>query len=272
MTDQPNTLPAISTTYLATVALEPNRWKRGEKRVPTVPMSHFSPRARTAGFAGWELWEDHYHLVSEGEQAALIEGKLPVRVFNTYFIPGVDEDSRRAAVNAAITAFGSNLHAVKFNLGKTGTDAKAQIAAALVWANELPAHVRLLCECHPGTVIEEPKEAAKAFRQWPAERFGAIVHPLSKGPEKLQAWFDALPGRIEHLHIQTRQEDTPFVPVQELESTVRTAWEVLRNVGFRGTAAMEFVSGIGQPHEAPASLLEQAISDFQWLRAYRFLS
>ena len=58
--------------YLASILLEPNRWKPG--RPPSIRVSEWSARAAAAGFDGWELWENHYRLAEPDEQRRLEQG------------------------------------------------------------------------------------------------------------------------------------------------------------------------------------------------------
>ncbi len=270
MTSPPETsAPFLRDIYLASVALEPNRWKSGDKRRPSLRLDDFSAAAAQAGFTGWELWEDHLFLNPDGELASLTQTGLPVRVFNTYAIPGVSAPERMDAVAEAIAGLGPSVCGVKFNLGSAkdaDADPGAQTEAALRWAERLPDHVRLLCECHPGTVIEEPAAAARAFAAWPGERFGAIVHPFGQPPGRLGEWFDALGDRIEHLHIQARNVRREWSPLAEMESTLREALAELSARGFLGTAALEFVHGLGRPGESPETLFKQARADIAALR------
>ncbi|MCC5806405.1 MAG: hypothetical protein JJU00_08775 [Opitutales bacterium] len=271
MTDQPDTAaPLLPDIFLASVALEPNRWKSGDKRRPSLRLGDYAAEAAEAGFAGWELWEDHLFLNGPGELDALVDTALPVRVFNTYAIPGQSAPERLDAVNNAIAALAPALRGVKFNLGPAkdeDADPGAQIEAALRWAERLPEHVRLLCECHPGTVIEEPAAAARAFAAWPRERFGAIVHTFGQPPARLGEWFAALGDRIEHLHIQARDDQRQWSPLAALEPALRAALAELRRQSFSGTAALEFVYGLGRPGESPESLFAQACDDLAALRA-----
>ncbi len=270
MTSPPDSaIPLLHDIYLASVALEPNRWKSGEKRRPSLRLDEFSAAAAGAGFTGWELWEDHLYLHPGDELASLKQTALPVRVFNTYTIPGVSPPDRMDAVAEAVNALAATLRGVKFNLGSAkdaAADVGAQIEAALHWAERLPPHVRLLCECHPGTVIEEPAAAARAFAAWPRERFGAIVHTFGQPPARLGEWFDALGERIEHLHVQARNDQRQWTPLAGMEPTLRAVLADLRGRSFRGTAALEFVYGIGQPGESPETLFTQARADLAVLR------
>ena len=66
--------------YLATIALEKNRWTT---RQPSYAVSDFLPRLRNDGFDGIELWENHFLLADAQEQRRLADSGIPL-IFNTY--------------------------------------------------------------------------------------------------------------------------------------------------------------------------------------------
>lgn len=266
--ETPSPQSTITAIYLASVALEPNRWKSGDKRRPSLRLEDFSAAALQAGFSGWELWEDHLFLRGGRELEALTRAELPVRVFNTYAIPGQSGSERLDAVTNALSGLAETLRGVKFNLGpaKESADPDAQIEAALRWAERIPGHIRLLCECHPGTVLEEPSAAARAFAVWPRERFGAIVHPFGQAPGRLGQWFEALGDRVEHLHLQARDARRQWSPMSAMDGIPRDTLGELQRRQFRGSAAIEFVHGLGRPGESPETLFRQACQDLVALR------
>lgn len=266
MTDQPEHSPLVPTPLLGTVALEPNRWKKDPERQPSFRVSELAQTAKQVGFGGWELWDRHFLLASSEEQQALSEGDFPVVGFNSYYCPGHSPFAEEDLATKAIAAIGPQLRFVKFNLGPLGTNWDAQVEAALRWADRLPEHVRLYCECHGRTILEEPAEAARAMGIWPTEKFSAIIHPLMPDHEKLIAWWEALGPRIVHLHLQGRSENNRILAASELTERYHQAWEYLRSAGFSGTAAVEFVAGLGQPDESYEGLFQQACRDVKWLR------
>lgn len=252
--------------YLGSVALEPNRWRRGDERQPSFPVSAFSERAQAAGFTGWELWEDHFFKADLAERAALAQSPLPVRIFNTYAIPGVDSPARFAEVNAAIAALGPQVHGVKFNLGPHDGDLQAQIAATIAWAHALPSGVRLLCECHPGTLLEIHENALKAFDAWQAIGVGRILHPLGANGDAFDDAF-SLPGApVCHLHWQSRDADNRMAAMDYDPERLHDAVRQLRAQHFNGTHAIEFVEGTGAQGATPALHFDAAIGALNTLQ------
>jgi sugar phosphate isomerase/epimerase len=263
MTDQPD----IPETFIASIALEPNRWKKDPDKVPSLRVSEWSQRAREAGFTGWELWEHHFLRADASERHALARSALPVRIFNTYLLPGINTDADWQGVVDAIHLLGDQVRAVKFNLGKDTLPEADQLRAALHWAARLPEHVTLLCECHPGTLLETPAAAAAAFAVWPAPRFQAILHPLGGGPNRCEGWFAALGRRIRHLHWQARDADNRMCALDADPPRLEAAIQVLRANGFSGTQSVEFVQGTGRPGESVPTLFDAAVANLRHLRA-----
>ncbi|MCH8474793.1 MAG: sugar phosphate isomerase/epimerase [Opitutales bacterium] len=256
------------TFLLGTVALEPRRWKKDPERYPSFAVSEKGEAARDAGFTGWELWERHYTHAPEEEQKALRKSDFPVVGLNTYWIPGHGTVEEGERVAETIAAFQPSLRLVKFNLGPVDgpVPVEEQVEAAARWAELLPEGVRLLCECHPRTVLETTGAAKKAFAEWPVERFGAIVHPLGPARLELPNWLGALGNRITHLHWQSKGVDKKMCPLAELEGEVLMAAEILAKYGFAGSAALEFVAGMNKPGEHPDRLFQQAVEDLQFLQ------
>jgi sugar phosphate isomerase/epimerase len=255
----------ISSYFINTVAVEPKRWSK--ERIPAATVSPLLQASVEAGFDGVELWQFHYTKASVAEKTAIAHVGCPVRIFNSYVIPGVTPAEELQEVADAVSELGSPVGWVKFNLGPVGGDAEAQIAAAMEWAAAMPAAVKLLCECHPGTVLETPEAAAAAFAQWPDDRFEAIVHPFSTAPERLREWFAHLGQRITHLHIQTRDADNRFVSPAQNPQAVMSGLDILREASFSGTASIEFVDGTNRKESTPAELFHQAVADLQWIKA-----
>lgn len=257
---------SLPAPLLGSICLEPNRWKAPAQRIPSFRVSEYSSRARAAGFGGWELFESHYFAASPAEQAALCESTFPIVIFNTYARPGTDTDAVWESVLKALRQLGPQVQAVKFNLGNESLPLDRQVRAATEWASALPAGVRMLCECHPGTLIEMPEAAAQAFAQWPAERFGAIVHPAHAEVADASAWFATLGERIQHLHWQVRYPNGGFCQLGERPDRLQEAVRTLAEAPFSGSHTLEFTGGTGKAGETPESQFQKAIADLASLR------
>jgi phosphoglycerate dehydrogenase-like enzyme/sugar phosphate isomerase/epimerase len=226
------------TIYMSTVALDPTRWGR---RQPSFAVSEWLPRFANDGFDGVELWEFHY-LKADAEEQARMAAAAPVQIYNSYVGFGDDEGEARTASADAITKLKAT--AVKYNLGGDATRVDEYRRNLLAWAAQLPAACQLLCECHPGTVLENVDDAVAFFADLDPARFGVIAH-ISGEAAGLNTWFRAFNGRIQHLHVQMRgPESDPTVPANRVPFDA--CFSAVKASGFAGTVAIEFSRGIGR--------------------------
>jgi hypothetical protein len=242
---------------LATVCLERNRWS---SKQPSFAISDWHQRILSDGFDGIELWENHHLLASAAEQGRQVELASPLAVFNTYagFGDGDGEAVQRERAAAAVARLDAK--AVKYNLGREADGLEVYRKNLLAWAELLPAECRLLCECHPGTVLEELDAAVAFFADLDPGRFGVIAH-LSGDADGLAKWLDAFGSRVQHLHYQKRQ------PVSEADAGPwADAAAAVKDHGFRGSVAIEFTRGIGKDEQIE-TLYASAREDMAWCRA-----
>jgi len=244
--------------YIGTIALERNRWGNG--RVPTYLVSEWAERFRQAGFDGMELWENHAAMRDEPELAAIQAGPVPVSVFNSY--TGFDDDASETRARAAELATRFDAAGVKFNLGHEPHRLAAYVRNAVAWSELMPAQTRMLCECHGGTIMEDPDVARKVYNQWNGPRWQAIVHPFSGHPiEDLRRWFDTLGSDIvTHAHVAIAGEG------DERRECLAQGMEVLREYGYRGSYTIEFTLGTGAPDEEIETMFTNALADLALLR------
>jgi sugar phosphate isomerase/epimerase len=252
--------------FLGSILLEPNRWTPA--RAPSVRISEWSERAAAAGFDGWELWENHYVCVDPQERAALRNGALPVRVFNSYAGFGAP-DSAVAAGSFAVLAELPSVSAVKFNVGNNPDHIDRYRASIASVRATLHDGVRLWCECHPGTLLEDPsrlEDFVGHATTWP---FDVIIHPFLLTPEAIIRWGKILGGRIKHAHLQMRDAKDPrrFISLAEEPGRVGEYLAALREIGFNGSYTLEFVQSVGTLHDIAATLFEDSVNDLLFLRS-----
>ncbi|MCS7462197.1 sugar phosphate isomerase/epimerase [Paenibacillus doosanensis] len=244
--------------YMGTILLEQNRWTADKE--PSYRVSDWLPRWRRDGFDGVELWENHAARCEEQELARLERSELPIAVYNSYisFADGAEE--QRAEAARLIRRLGAR--AVKFNFGREPEKLQTYIRNWNEWTRLLPADCRLLCECHPGTVMEEPQAAAAALLAM--DRCEAIVHPFhSLGP--LADWFRRLGSSITHAHVQYRLSGQTFQRLNRNPAHIAGILKEMREAGFRGSFTLEFAEGTGQG-EQREQLYEAALDDLSLLR------
>lgn len=248
-------------TYLATVLLEKNRWQAG--KVPTFRVSDWGRRFREAGFDGVELWENHAALATEGELSALADMPCPVRIFNSYcsFDDAGVADRKRAAVLA--TRFATQ--GVKFNLGHDEEAIPTYQRNLESWRHELPKGCRLLCECHGGTVLEEPARA-KAILEPLAGDLEIIVHAFAGDDDSLEEWLATFGAAVTHVHAAASGGDGQLARLADVEDLVHGRIRRLLEAGFAGTLSVEFTQGVARDPEGQDELFANATDDLQVLR------
>lgn len=256
--------PAI---LLGTVALEPNRWGTVDRSgAATIDLAALLPDIASAGFDGLELWDRHLTQASPEQAAALIDGALPITVFNSYV--GFDDPDPTARDEAAAWVARAGSRGVKCNVGNDPDAAPAYAARIARWLDALPEDVAVLCECHAGiSIAEEPEVAAAIFAAaGPPERMQAIVH-THEDPAHLRARFDAYGDRITHVHVNFLDlEAGGAPPLRDRCDELATKARLLHTLGFRGSWTIEFVHGLLTDNDDPAHLLAQATLDLAVLR------
>lgn len=248
--------------YLASIALEPNRWST---RSPSFPLSEWLSRISTAGFDGVELWEYHLTRTTSDEQDVLYsQNSVPIPVYNTYVLPVAESRAAWGRVAEDVRRLGCS--AVKFNLGGDPKRAAEYRDVVRDLAAEFAGNATLLCECHPGTIVEQPDEAAGFFEAEGLEDVRFIVHPFLIGSKKLRRWINALGSRIVHIHSQMRSDDDRMLLLEERRDAVRGQLGILLESGFEGSLSIEFVERTRTACDQPERTFETAIADLALLR------
>jgi len=246
--------------YFGTVLLESNRWT--PEKTPTFKVSEWADAIRGAGFSGLELWENHAALADAAEQAALLHMSLPVAIFNSYcaFDDAGAEGRRRAA--EFVRRFGAR--GVKFNFGADAARTDEYVRNLRAWAAALPAGCRLLCECHGGTVLETPGQAARVLAPL-AGLVEVIVHAFAGERATLQQWLDLFGAAVTHVHVAGLRGKWPMIRLSDMADEARERIALLRAAGFSGTWTVEFTGGVAQSPENRHALLDHAAEDLEFL-------
>jgi sugar phosphate isomerase/epimerase len=249
---------------LGTVLLEPNRWTP-EKR-PSFRVSDWFDAIRQAGFTGLELWENHAALADDAEQEALTRGPLPIEVFNSYCT--FDDAGRPGREAAAAWVRRLRAQSVKFNFGPEAGRTEEYVRNLRDWAALLPPGCRLLCECHGGTILETPAQAAAVLAPVTGQ-VDVIVHAFSGERETLREWLARFGRSVTHVHVAGIRGKWPMIRLDEMAGEARTRLALLREAGFAGTWTVEFTAGVQHPPEDLRQLLAHAAADLQFLRENR---
>lgn len=245
--------------YLGTIVLEPNRWSslRQDQRA-TIRASEWLDGAASAGFDGIELWEPHLAEADPAEVSAVLGHPIGITVYNSYV--GFDAPDDTARRDAAAWVRRSGATRVKWNTGADRDAAALGLYAerAARWADEMPG-VRLICECHDGSAMDDPAAAARVLTAaGSADRVQALVHTHDEA-DVLRAKFAAYGDRITHAHINHLPAGQP--PLADWRDEFAATTSLLADLGFTGTWTIEFVHGLGTEADEPVRMLEQAVAD-----------
>jgi sugar phosphate isomerase/epimerase len=243
--------------YLGTVLLEKNRWVKGERR-PTLAVSDWVRRIADEGFDGIELWQNHALLVGDEERERLRHSPAPVRIFNSY--AGCEsetlEERKRATEMVRFFATGG----VKFNFGRDPARHDEYCENVKAWREMLLPEVRFLCECHGGTTMQDPEQAAATFSRLGREDYEIILQGFGGEDADIRRSFALFGRQITHIHACLSPQGP--IPVEDVQKRV----DLLASLGFCGSFTVEFTEGVGAENESIESLFRNAVRDLKQLR------
>lgn len=251
--------PYAGPIYIGTVALEKNRWKKGQE--PSFPVSAWLPKFAAAGFDGVELWENHFAKADAAEREALRHAAPPVTILNSYCNFEDEGQADRERVAADLHALGAT--GVKWNFGHDADRLPEYKRNLVDWIGRLPDDLRLLCEVHARTVLETPAAAKAVFDEIDDPRIEIIFHGPPVELEKIQPWFDTFGDKVTHMHVQTRGGRFDRDPEA---SAARFA--NLAQLPFHGSICLEFVEGSASKEETMELVWENARADLAYLREH----
>ncbi len=258
--------------YLGTVAIEPNRWGLAEPGGhPMVRVSEWLANIAEAGFDGLELWERHARSVPAEELDALLASEMPIRILSCYTSWDEPDDADRAETASWIERVGAQ--GVKFNVGSDPDSIADYTERLRRFEAEVPESARLLCECHFGTVAEDPEVARTMFDSIAdADRLGAIVHVHPGARDEWSEPLGVLGNRVRHVHVQVA-EYPQSTSAAELSEVLRPAAEAISAASPTATWTIEFSHGMwgfgrdDAEFDNPAYILQSAQRDLEALRA-----
>ncbi len=261
--------------YLATICIEKNRWAK--ERRSSIDLFEYIPLIADAGFNGIELWEQHAtgldpEALARARDLAL-EKRCPIVIYNTYVLTIPEE--RHVAHRRRLDEIGRALgvRAYKYNITtaarlarrageeagaseqEQGAGREAALRFVRDWAAETDAD--FLCECHGGTIMEEPGPAAEVLRELGPGRFGAILHSLTDEDEAFERDLEHKKELLRHVHV-------PYADRHRERIAARV--KRLRDTGARLTWSIEFSSPVtdGADNE---TCFRAAVEDLRFLRS-----
>ncbi|QST01737.1 TIM barrel protein [Pontibacillus sp. ALD_SL1] len=245
---------------LNTVLLEKNRWEDGQ--IPSIQVSKWVHAIKEEGFDGIELWQNHALKATDYERAELKHSDLSIDVFNSYikFEDGYEQE-REKIVNLVHEL---KCKAVKFNLGHSMEHINMYISHVKDMLNQLPDSCQLLCECHPGTIMEDPETAYQFLDQIGSNRVKAIIHPFHN-QVNIEEWFQHLGSSITHAHVSLYNNKL-FHLLSREESFVRKRITKLHEHQFTGSYSIEFTAGVASRDENTNEVFSNASEDHALLR------
>ena len=258
--------------YLGTVAIEPNRWGLAEPGGhPLTRVSEWLPAISEAGFDGLELWERHARSAPDEELEALLGSEVPIKVLSCYTSWDEPDDADRIETAAWIERLGAQ--GVKFNVGSDPDSIGNYTERLRRFEAEVPKGARLLCECHFGTMAEDPHVARYMFDAVAdADRLGAIVHVHPGARDEWSEPLGVLGDRVRHVHVQVA-EYPQTISADELSEALRPPAEAISAVSPAATWTIEFsygMWGFGRDDaelDNPAYIFQSAQRDLVALRA-----
>ena len=153
-------------------------------------------------------------------------------------------DARQHAAEM-IGLFGSA--GVKFNVGKDPTLRETYLNNLRAWREQVPQTCTLLCECHPGTIVEDPDAARAFFDDLSVDGWEIIVHCFIPEMDVLKQWFDLFGPKVTHAHTQLRDENSNVHLLHDYPKRAQTALDLMAEYKFSGSITVEFSKGTREP-------------------------
>lgn len=244
--------------YLATVGIEKFRWAK--PRRSSVDIEAYIPRIAEAGFDGIELWEFHATGLSDDElkrtRALAEDANCPVAILSTYVetVPTGENIAHRRRLNDIARALGAE--AYKYNI--SGPSREDAVRFVKDWAGE--TDVAFLCECHGGTLVEDPEVASDVIRELGSERFGAILHTLAAEDDEFERDLALKKDLFRHVHVQNAAKQG-----ERTRERIRERVDRLKEMGLGLTWSIEFSSPVYEGADND-TCFRAAVEDMEFLR------
>ena len=240
--------------YLATVGIERLRWAKPKRS--SIDLHSYIPRIAEAGFDGIELWEFHATGLAEDEleraRAVARDAGCPLTILSTYVttVPTDENVEHRRRLNHTARLLGAE--AYKYNI--RGPSREDAVRFVLDWAAE--TDVLFLCECHGGTLMEEPETAAGILLELGPERFPAILHSLAAADDEFERDLALKGNMLRHVHVQRAGEERELIAAR----TKR-----LGEMGLALTWSIEFSAAVSDNADNE-TCFAAAVEDMKFLR------
>ena len=247
--------------YLSSVLLDNQRW--AEVKRPDVVVSEIVEDVVAKGFAGIELWEYHYTHAPELEREKLQANADKIAIYNSYCSMSDDDEQWREQVIKDAMAL--NVKAIKYNIGADKSQWETYQKNLVEFVSMIPSDIKLLCECHPGTVVDDPAQAKRFFTEAGLDDMPIIVHPFSL-VESLDEWMTLFGSSVQHMHLQMRSEDDymSFALFEKRPELVEQAKQIWESHNYAGTFSFEFTEGTGKANDNLDTMLTNTTRDLEY--------
>lgn len=249
---------------MGSILLDVNRW--GKPKTPTYEVSAWADAFKAEGFDGVELWEYHATLCSDAECERLARDRFLSTLYNIYSDFDDASQNERTAAAEMIAKLGSR--GVKFNVGKDPALRDEYLKNLRAWREAVPDTCVLMCECHPGTIVETPEAAKSFFDDLDMNGWEVMVHCFIPEQDVLQRWFDQFGAKITHAHVQMRDDQRNIMRLDEDPERAKAALSLMYDAGFSGSYTVEFAKGTREPGENIDDLWAAAKADLAFLKAH----
>lgn len=243
--------------YLGTVLLEKNRWVKGIRQ-PTLAVSDWTQQIADAGFDGLELWQNHALLTTSDERNKLKNSEVPVQIFNSYARCETEDEKERIDSVEMSNFFDAT--GMKYNFGKVAERHSEYTKNVQLWRELLPSQYRFLCECHGGSTMENPQQAAETLNQLNGTGYEVIIHGIGGDDEKIKNLFAIQKERITHIHADLSSDG--LIDEAKLQNRI----DLLHDLGFNGSYTIEFTEGVKSENQRVEILFANAARDLKLLR------
>jgi len=206
---------------LHTIAIEPARWT--PKRV-TRTLAELLPAIAQTGFRELEIFEPHLALAPDPEALpqALASAGLSAAVLSSYLeltpdrLPDAGFETAVALLQERVRTFG--FRAVRLFAPKPGKDGtfdgllKPALARLRTLADSLP-HIGWWLETHDHTLADDPPALVRFVEECARPNVGLLFQPTRFDQPDAFAQMQLEAPFVRHLHIQNRQADLSFAPI-----------------------------------------------------------
>ena len=245
---------------LNTIMLEPNRWT-GDHTL-TCPLIDLLKPVAAAGFHELEIWQYHISRLHAKELDALKEGldglgmrSVALGGYTQLHLTGADGEVMETQL-ATLVEYGAILGVKTFKIfpGSLGSDKLDETQRHLSvgriqrLAEQLVKRdMALTLETHGNTLCDSLESAIRLLDDLSTcgESVGICFQPYTEhDTDQAIATFDALQGRVLHLHLQNRREGATTLLEEGDWTDYRRLLPHVRQSGFDGPLSLEFTEGI----------------------------